>query len=69
MPLCAAIYDADTIEARPVRWGFWHLQVLTLAARAHEPATEGMPLLEVWSYPSLSAGTRHRVPDGVQGPR
>lgn len=56
MPICAAIYDADTTDQRPVRWGWWHLLVLTEAARAHEPATQDMPLLEVWSYPSLQSG-------------
>lgn len=56
MPLCSAIYDADTTEERILRWGWWHIQCMTLAAQAHEPATKDMPILEVWSYPSLQAG-------------
>lgn len=68
MPLCAAIFDADTTTPRPLRWGWWHMVVLTEAAKAHEPATKDMPLLEVWSYPSLTNGLDIEWPMGFKDP-
>jgi hypothetical protein len=40
MALCTAIYDADTNKPRKVRWGWWHIEMMTFAAQVHEPATE-----------------------------
>jgi hypothetical protein len=64
----ARIYDTDTITPRPLRWGFWHLVVLTEAARAHEPATADMAILDVWSYPSLQSGLDIEFPMGFRDP-
>jgi len=68
MPICAEVYDADMTEPRSIRWGWWHMLILTYAAQAHEPATQDMPLLEVWSYPSLQAGLDIEFPMGFQDP-
>jgi len=70
MPLCTAIYDADTIGPRkmPHGWGWWHLEMMTFAARVHEPATKDMGLLDVWSYPSLQAGLDIEFPMGFKDP-
>lgn len=68
MPLNTAIYDADQKVERPLRWGWWHLQCMTEVARAHEPATRDMPLLEVWSYPSLQSGLDVEFPMGFKDP-
>lgn len=56
MPLCTAIYDADTTTPRSVRWGWWHVVCMTLVAQAHYPETEGMAVLDTWSYPALQNG-------------
>lgn len=66
MPLNTAIYDADCIEPRSLRWGWWHIEAMTLAAQAHEPATQGMPILETWSYPSLQNGLDIEFPMGFK---
>lgn len=68
MPLCSAIYDADSTTPRSIRWGWWHIECMTAAARAHEPATQDMPLLEVWSYPSLQSGLDIEFPMGFRDP-
>ena len=68
MPLCTAIYDADTTEARKVRWGWWHIECMTAAAQAHEPATKDLPILETWSYPSLQSGLDIEFPMGFKDP-
>jgi hypothetical protein len=49
MALCAQIIDAGTVTPRPVRWGWWHLTVLTDLARKEAGMSEDTPLLEVWS--------------------
>lgn len=63
-----AIYDADTTTSRRLRWGFWHLEVMTIAAQAHEPATQGMAILDTWSYPSLQSGLDIEFPMGFRDP-
>lgn len=68
MPLCAAIYDADTITPRKVRWGFWHLQCMTDAARAHFPEVATLPLLDLWSYPALQVGFDIEYPMAFRDP-
>jgi hypothetical protein len=68
MPLNTAIYDADTNKTRALRWGWWHIECMTFAAQVHEPATEGMLLLETWSYPSLQSGLDIEFPMGFKDP-
>ena len=68
MPLRTAISDADTTEPRSVRWGWWHIVCMTEAARAHEPAVKDMPILEVWSYPSLQNGLDIEFPMAFKDP-
>lgn len=62
MPLCTAIYDADTTTPRTVRWGWWHVECMTEVARAHEPAVKDDAILTVWSYPSLMNGLEVEFP-------
>jgi hypothetical protein len=57
MALMTRIYDADTIEARPVRWGWWHILVITDLARREGGFPDDMPILEVWSL----NGGKHEV--------
>lgn len=52
MPLMTAIYDADTLTPRKVRWGWWHLEVLTYLAKVEGGWPEDTPLLEVWTLNS-----------------
>lgn len=66
--LNAAIIDADTTTPRSIRWGWWHIMCMTDAARAHEPATKDMPILDVWSYPSLQSGLDIEFPMGFKDP-
>jgi hypothetical protein len=68
MALCSAIYDADTIDPRPMRWGWWHIEVMTDAARAHYPEVRDLPILEVWSYPALQSGLDIEFPMGFKDP-
>ena len=55
--LCTAIYDADTTTPRKVRWGWWHVLVLTDLARREGGWPEDMAILEVWSL----NGGKHEV--------
>jgi hypothetical protein len=68
MPLAAAIYDADTMRARPLKWGWWHVLCMTEAARAHYPEVQDLPILSVWSYPALQAGLDIEYPMGFKDP-
>jgi hypothetical protein len=51
MPLCTAIYDADTTTRRklPNGWGWWHVEVLTWLARVEQGWPKDVGLLQVWS--------------------
>lgn len=51
-----------------MRWGWWHLRMLTEAARAHEPAVKDDAILTVWSYPSLQSGLDIEFPMGFKDP-
>lgn len=55
--LNTAIYDADTTTPRKVRWGWWHILVMTDLARREGEMPDDLPLLEVWTW---NAG-RHEV--------
>ena len=68
MALCSQIVDAGTDTPRRVRWGWWHIVVMTEAAQSHVPETEGLPLLEVWSHPALSGGLTITYPMGFKDP-
>ena len=70
MALCTAIFDADTTTPRkmPNGWGWWHVECMTEAAQAHEAATRSLPLLEVWSYPSLQSGLTITYAMGFKDP-
>lgn len=68
MPLCAQIVDADTITPRKIAWGWWHIECLTQAAQAHEEGTQGMAILDTWSYPSLQAGLDIEFSMGFKDP-
>jgi len=57
MPLNSAIYDADTVTPRPMRWGWWHLEVMTDIARKEGGFPDNTPMLEVWSL----NGGKHEV--------
>jgi hypothetical protein len=63
MPLCTAIYDADTTTRRklPHGWGWWHVEVITDIARREGGMSEDTPLLTVWSI----NGGHHTVQHGV----
>lgn len=63
-----AIYDADTTTPRRVRWGWWHIECMTEAARAHYPEVADLPLLQVWSYPALQNGLDIEFPMGFKDP-
>jgi hypothetical protein len=68
MPLCTAIYDADTTTQRPIKWGWWHVVCMTEAARAHVPEVRDMAVLEVWSYPALQSGLDIEYPMAFKDP-
>lgn len=68
MPLASRITDASTGEARAMRWGWWHIEMMTVAARAHFPETEDMALLTVWSQPETSNGFLIEFPMGFKDP-
>lgn len=55
--LNAQIYDADTVTPRKLRWGWWHMEVLTDLARREGGFPDDLPILEVWSL----NGGRHEV--------
>jgi hypothetical protein len=59
MPLLAQVIDADTVTARPIRWGWWHLLVLTDIARREGEMGDDTPLLEVWSINGGHHEVRH----------
>lgn len=70
MALCTAIYDADTTTPRkmPHGWGWWHLECMTEAAKAHYPEVADLSILDVWSYPALQSGLDIEFPLGFQDP-
>lgn len=59
--LNTAIYDADTITPRKLRWGWWHILMMTEVARREGGFPEDMPILEVWSL----NGGKHEVQHAV----
>lgn len=61
MPLFAQVMDADTVTPRKIRWGWWHMLVLTDVARREGGWPEDMPMLEVWSL----NGGHHEVEGSV----
>lgn len=68
MPLLTQIIDAGTTTPRKIRWGWWHVECMTDAARAHVPETKDLPILEVWSHRSLQAGLTIEFPMGFKDP-
>lgn len=68
MALCTAVTDAGADEPRKMRWGWWHVECMTVAARAHVPETASLPLLDVWSHPDLRLGLTIRWPVGFKDP-
>ena len=68
MPLATAIFDAGTLNRRSLRWGWWHVECMTEAARAHYPEVKDLPLLLVWSYPALQSGLDIEYPMGFKDP-
>lgn len=68
MPIAAAIYDEGTTTPRPLRWGWWHLDCMTEAARAHFPVTQNMSMLTVWSQPETANGFDIEYPMGFKDP-
>lgn len=70
MALRTAITDATTGELRrpPHGWGWWHVECMTTAARAHHPEVAHHGLLEVWSLPATSGGLTIEFPMGFKDP-
>jgi len=68
MALCTQVTDAGTDQPRRVRWGWWHVECMTDAARAHIPGAADLPLLELWSHPSLGNGLIIEYPVGFKDP-
>ena len=68
MALCTQVIDAETDEPRTIQWGWWHVEVMTQAARAHIPGAADVPLLELWSHPALSRGLTIQFPMGFRDP-
>jgi hypothetical protein len=68
MALCTAVIDADTGKPRAIRWGWWHVDCMTVAARAHIPEVRDLPLLDVWSHEELWNGLTIEYPVGFKDP-
>lgn len=61
MPLCAQVLPADTVTPRPIRWGWWHLLVLSDLARREGEMPEDLPILEVWSWNGGTHEVQHET--------
>lgn len=57
MPLCSAVYDADTVTPRKVRWGWWHILVLSDLAAREGGWPADTPVLNLWTL----NGGKHEV--------
>jgi hypothetical protein len=68
MALCTQVIDAGSTTPRHIRWGWWHVECMTEAARAHVPAAADLPLLDVWSLPETANGLRIEYPMGFKDP-